>query len=101
MKTNRKVILSLSVILTVGIILNINFSLDLHRELEAKNPQDVVNVESVRFQSATVVCIDTEHYGGGANRDRVCAHGTTAFCDWEYWDTPPAGNQGKCTLTAE
>jgi hypothetical protein len=99
METSKKIILILSAILTLGIILNVNYSLDLHKEIEEISPRISENVEAVRFQTSTVPCKDTENYGSGSNRDRVCAHGTTAFCDWEYWSAP--ANTGSCTLKAE
>lgn len=62
------------------------------------NPKtEKTSFENVKFQTSSVPCKDTENYGSGSNRDRVCAHGTTAFCDWENWSAP--GTNGTCTLS--
>lgn len=53
-------------------------------------------IESIRFQTATVPCKDTEYYGYGPYLHRICAHGTTAFCDWEDYRNP--AYDGTCTL---
>lgn len=34
-------------------------------------------------EGATVACKDTEHYGNGKLRARICAHGTNPYCDFE------------------
>lgn len=56
--------------------------------------------ESIRFQpSANVPCKDTENYGSGTNRQRICAHGTTYWCDWEDYNVP--ANTGTCTISQD
>lgn len=56
-------------------------------------------IQPILLQTATVPCKDTENYGSGPNRDRICAHGTVAFCDWEDYEAP--ANNGTCTLSSD
>lgn len=53
-------------------------------------------VSTTMMQTATVPCKDTENYGQGALRDRICAEGTTATCDWDDYQLP--ANDGTCTI---
>ena len=46
--------------------------------------------------SATVPCKDTENYGSGGLRARICLHGTIVFCNYEDYKLP--ATDGTCTI---
>ncbi len=56
--------------------------------------------EKAHAQTADVQCVDVEDYGSGPNRDRICADGTTALCEWNDWSGQDA-TLGTCTLEGE
>ena len=88
--------ISLSMIISITILASIYNTFVL---IDSINEQisEKSKIETVLFQEATVPCKDTENYGSGSNRDRVCAHGMVVFCNWENYDLP--ANLGSCKLS--
>ncbi len=94
MKEDAKIYIILSLFIIIGIYLGIG---EIYSKVHLINLQDnTEKIETIRFQTATVPCKDTENYGYGPNRNRICAHGTTAYCDWDDYQVP--ANNGTCTL---
>lgn len=101
MKTQKKLILGLSVILSVGIILNIGYGLDMYGEMKELNSKNLINVETVRFQDATVPCLEVEYACWGTNRDRVCSAEDNDEIDCEWADWSGKATLGTCTINTE
>lgn len=88
----------LLIFLTFIAIVFINSTSPLLIESTVDTPKAYV-VEPVVFQESTVPCVDTEDFGSGWFRDRICVDGGSAHCQFENYND--YNNEGTCTFDSD